>query len=120
MVKHRLDMRLVAESMLLVTACLCLLMGSVKAVHLLTDAMGNSLATSGDWSLGPAAALLMYGPRQVWSEWAITVPVIVVLGIGIGIGLALARTRRDGPRWLKQVLLAYGAIVVLDSLVAAL
>ena len=52
----------------------------------------------------------------MWSEWAITVPVIVVLGIG----LALARTRRDGPRWLKQVLLAYGAIVVLDSLVAAL
>ena len=116
MVKHRLDIRLVAESMLLVTACLCLLLGGLLAVQLINDAMGNSLATSGDWSLGPAAALLVYGPRQVWSEWAITVPVIVVLGIG----LALARTRRDGPRWLKQVLLAYGAIVVLDSLVAAL
>lgn len=116
MVKHRLDIRLAAESMLLVTACLCLLLGSVQAVQQLTDAMGNSLATSGDWSLGPAAALLLYGPRQVWSEWAITVPVIVVLGIG----LAVVRARRDGPRWLKQVLLAYGAIVVLDSLVAAL
>ncbi|WP_418002622.1 hypothetical protein ACNO8X_21485 [Mycobacterium sp. PDNC021] len=116
MVKHRLDIRLVAESMLLVTACLCLLLGGLQAVQLINDAMGNSLATSGDWSLGPAAALLVYGPRQVWSEWAITVPVIVVLGIG----LAVARTRHDGPRWLKQVLLAYGAIVVLDSLVAAL
>jgi hypothetical protein len=115
-VKHRLDFRLAAESMLLVTACLCLLFGGHQAVQLLTDAMGNSLATSGDWSLGPAAALLVYGPRQVWSQWAITVPVIVVLGIA----LALARTRRDGPRWLKQVLLAYGAVVVLDSLVAAL
>jgi hypothetical protein len=115
-VKRGPDVRLAAESMLLVTACLCLLLGSLQAVQFLTDAMGNSLATSGDWSLGPAAALLVYGPRQVWSEWAITVPVILILGIG----LALARTRRDGPRWLKQVLLAYGAIVVLDSLVAAL
>ena len=43
-------------------------------------------------------------------------PVIVVFGLG----LAAVRTRRDGPRWLKQVLLAYGAVVVLDSLVAAL
>ncbi|UCZ62294.1 hypothetical protein [Mycolicibacterium phocaicum] len=116
MVKHRLDFRLAAESMLLVTACLCLLFGGHQAVQVLTDAMGNSLATSGDWSLGPAAALLVYGPRQVWAHWAITVPVIVVFGLG----LALARTRRDGPRWLKQVLLVYGAIVVLDSLVAAL
>ncbi len=116
MVKHRLDIRLIAESMLLVTACLCLVLGGIQAVELLTNAMGNSLATSGDWSLGPAAALLVYGPRQVWSEWAITVPVIVVLGVG----LAVARTYRDGPRWLKQVLVAYGAIVVLDSLVAAL
>lgn len=116
MVKHRLDIRLVAESMLLVTACLCLLWGSVEAVQVLTDAMGNSLATSGDWSLGPAAALLVYGPQRVWSAWAITVPVIVVFGLG----LAAVRTRRDGPRWLKQVLLAYGAVVVLDSLVAAL
>ncbi|MGX9671577.1 hypothetical protein [Mycobacterium sp. HM-7] len=116
MVKHRLDIRLAAESMLLVTACLCLLLGGLQAADFLTDAMGNSLATSGDWSLGPAAALLLYGPRQVWAHWAITVPVIVVLGLG----LAVARSRRDGPRWLKQVLLAYGAIVVLDSLVAAL
>ncbi|BCI82587.1 hypothetical protein MTY66_42120 [Mycolicibacterium sp. TY66] len=116
MVKHRLDVRLIAESMLLVTACLCLLLGGHQAIQLLTDAVGNSLATSGDWSLGPAAALLVYGPRQVWSEWAITVPLILVLGIG----LALARTHRDGPRWLEQVLLAYGAVVVLDSLVAAL
>lgn len=116
MVKHRLDIRLAAESMLLVTACLCLLLGGRQALSFLTDAMGNSLATSGDWSLGPAAALLVYGPRQVWSAWAITAPVIVILGIG----LAVARTRRDGPRWLRQVLLAYGAVVVLDSLVAAL
>ena len=65
MVKHRLDIRLVAESMLLVTACLCLLWGSVEAVQVLTDAMGNSLATSGDWSLGPAAALLVFGERGV-------------------------------------------------------
>ncbi|BBX87255.1 hypothetical protein [Mycolicibacterium aubagnense] len=116
MVKCRLDIRLAAESMLLVTACLCLLLGGRQALDFVTDAMGNSLATSGDWSLGPAAALLVYGPRQVWSAWAITVPVIVVLGIG----LAVARTRRDGPRWLNQALLAYGAVVVLDSLVAAL
>ncbi|MUL77484.1 hypothetical protein [Mycolicibacterium sp. CBMA 226] len=116
MVKHRLDIRLYAESMLLVTACLCLLLGSIQAVQVLTGAMGNSLATSGDWSLGPAAALLLYGPRQVWSAWMVTVPLILVLGIG----LAVARARRDGPRWLKQVLLAYGAVVVLDSLVAAL
>ncbi len=114
--KRRLDIRLAAESLLLVTACLCLLLGGRQALGFVTDAMGNSLATSGDWSLGPAAALLVYGPRQVWSSWTITVPVIVVLGIG----LAAARTRWDGPRWLKQVLLAYGAVVVLDSLVAAL
>jgi len=117
-VKHRLDIRLCAESMLLVTACLCLLLGGLQAADFLTDAMGNSLATSGDWSLGPAAALLVYGPRQVWAHWEITVPVILVFGIALAV--ARTRTRRDGPRWLKQVLLAYGAIVVLDSLVAAL
>ena len=116
MVKHRLDFRLAAESMLLVTACLCLLLGGLQAVQLINDAMGNSLATSGDWSLGPAAALLVYGPRQVWSAWTITVPVILVFGLG----LAVARTYWDAPRWLNQVLLAYGAIVVLGSLVAAL
>lgn len=119
MVKHRLDIRLCAESMLLVTACLCLLLGSIQAVQVLTDAMGNSLATSGDWSLGPAAALLVYGPRHVWSAWMVTVPLILVLGIGLALARA-GRARRDGPRWLKQVLLAYGAVVVLDSLVAAL
>ena len=116
MVKDRLDIRLVAESMLLVTACLCLLLGGLQAIQFLTNAMGNSYSTSGDWSLGPAAALLVYGPREVWSDWAVTVPVIAVLGVG----LSFVRTRWYAPQWLKRGLLAYCAIVMLDSLVAAL
>ncbi|MUL65281.1 hypothetical protein BOO86_12455 [Mycobacterium sp. CBMA 234] len=116
MLKHRLDFRSVAESMLLVTACLCLVLGVRQALELLTDAAANSLASSGDWTLGPAAALLVYGPQQVWKSWAITAPAILVLGAG----LAIARTYLRGPRWLELSLLVYGVIVVLDALVAAL
>ena len=38
----------------------------------------------------------------------------------LGVGLSFVRTRWDAPQWLKRGLLAYCAIVMLDSLVAAL
>ncbi|MDR3662421.1 MAG: hypothetical protein P4L86_18920 [Mycobacterium sp.] len=116
MLKNRLDIRLYVESILLVTACFCLVVGGLKAIRLLVDATSNSLVVSGDWTLGPAMALLVYGPHQVWSAWMITAPAIVALGIG----LAVARERVQVPRWLEVALLGYSAIVVLDSVVAAL
>jgi hypothetical protein len=113
---NRLDIRLWAESILLVTACCCLVVGGLKAIRFLAEATSNSLATSGDWTLAPAMAVLEFGPQQVWSAWAITAPLILVLGTG----LAVVRERVRVPRSLELSLLAYGAIVVLNSVVAAL